>query len=99
MNTLQAHIAEVGALDGLTGYYGQEWKRGILLDHLHLAKEHGLRVTTVAAGTTWISEGTRVAVPLVCGELIWIDTEDGRIDGRCGLRLNHFACPRHGDYS
>jgi hypothetical protein len=34
---------------------------------------------------------------VLCGEIVWIDTEDGRIDGRCGSYVygTDFACPGH----
>jgi hypothetical protein len=25
-----------------------------------------------------------LGVPVLCGEIVWIQTEDGRMDGRCG---------------
>ena len=55
-------------------------------------------------GPTWregiLSErrpDAEMGVPVVCSELVWINTEDGRIDGRCGqdVAANGMTCEAH----
>jgi hypothetical protein len=84
-------------LESVTGAYGPSWREGVLTDHLYLAEQRGLVLHEARNGAAWIRppEGGR-AVRVVCSELVWIDTEDGRIDGRCGRPVIHGECPRHG---
>lgn len=69
-------------MKALVGMYGQDWNHGILSDHA----SQGVKFETVD------DAGNRVAhlhdgevEPILCSELVWVWTEDGRIDGRCGL--------------
>jgi len=84
-------------LDSFTGAYGQAWKAGVLSDHAARAREAGLVIRTLSNGSTWVyATGGGRAVRLVCSEIIWIDHEDGRSDGRCGLpTVDGFRCAGH----
>lgn len=86
------------SIDNFTGSYGPDWKTGVVVDHLGSAVEAGMLVHTSPSGAVYVT-GPKggVAVPVVCGEIIMIDTEDGRIDGRCGLpvKADEGACPGH----
>lgn len=70
-------------IDDFTGAYGQDWTTGILAEHVHLAEQAGVEID----------------VPILCGEIVEIWTEDGRIHGRCGTEVEPggFACPGHTD--
>lgn len=67
------------------GGYGRSWRSGLLSEHLHLFVRAGgtHRLPSRSNGAGWAIIDGR-AYPVVCSELVWIDTEDGRIDGRCG---------------
>lgn len=85
-------------IDDFTGAYGPDWETGVLADHVGAATEAGILIHRSPKG--WAhATGPKggAAVPVLCGEIIWINTEDGRIDGRCGLPVRHgeFACPGH----
>jgi hypothetical protein len=75
------------------GRYGRDWVQGVVSDHLR--PHHQVRRL---AGGDWVvvlPDGSAEFV--LCSELIWVDTEDGRIDGRCGLRVDAegYACEGH----
>jgi hypothetical protein len=76
------------------GRYGPDWVTGVISDHEYLANEiqRGDAATTqryARVGNEWY--------PVLCGEIVMIDTEDGRIDGRCGQPVHgdDVACPDH----
>jgi hypothetical protein len=81
-----------------TGNYGQEWREGVVIDHLRAAQVAGCLVHEAPSGRRYVT-GPRGghAVPVVCGEVIQIDTEDGPISGRCGkpLHATEWACYMH----
>ena len=85
-------------LESVTGRYGQTWRQGVLTDHLWMAQDKGLAVHEAANGALWIHapEGGP-AERVLCSELVWVHTEDGTIDGRCGVPIVHGECPRHGN--
>jgi hypothetical protein len=66
------------------GFYGETSRPGIASDHLDLfVRAGGTHRRSRGLGAGWgVIDG--VAYPVVCSELVWIYTEDGRIDGRCG---------------
>lgn len=70
------------------GSYGSDWKWGVLFDHLEAFDAAGGEVRGASSGTgrVWAIVDRR-AYPVVCGELIRVDTEDGPISGRCGLPI------------
>jgi hypothetical protein len=86
-------------MDFMTGSYGQDWTQGVLAEHLPA----GVELKVVASGKLLALrpiEGRKMleAVPVLCGEIVEIYTEDGRMDGRCGLPvhgIDGFACPGH----
>src|ERR1700746_2523396 len=75
------------------GVYGRNWVQGVISEHL---RPH--HVTRRLAGGAWV-----VVQPgghtdwILCSELIQVDTEDGPITGRCGLRVDAegYACEGH----
>lgn len=88
------------SLSDVTGAYGQDWSQGVLAEHVGLVGNALRRVS--ASGRLYVYEFSAgrmaSAVPVLCGELVEIWTEDGRIDGRCGgsvYGMDGFACPGH----
>lgn len=81
----------------LTGCYGQDWKQGLLVDHVMEAEHNGFRVVTLTRTRRLVCEDGKT-FPVVCGDLIAVRTEDGMIDGRCGLVANlEGACDAHAE--
>lgn len=84
-------------VDRFIGSYGPRWRAGLLSEHLDLfVRAGGTHRPSRSTGAGWaVIEGK--AYPVVCSELVWVDTEDGRIDGRCGeLALDATGtCPAH----
>lgn len=66
------------------GSYGQAWRSGLLSEHLDLfVRAGGTHRPSRSDGAGWaVVEGK--AFPVVCSELVRVDTEDGPISGRCG---------------
>lgn len=83
----------------LTSGYGQNWRPGILTEHLMQVEASGLAVRVAASGANWVHDPrtTEPAVPLVCSELVKVWTEDGPISGRCGAQVygDAGACVGH----
>lgn len=83
----------------IVGMYGPDFTRGVLSEHIGLADRYGVEIRELASGRQ-VAVVDGYAVPIVCSEVIWIRTEDGKIDGRCGqpvARGDHFCCEGH-DY-
>lgn len=86
----------------VTGGYGPDWRRGVLVDDLARATALGLAVRTLTR-TQWVVSDdpaeNGLACPVVCGHLVWVYTEDGRMDGRCGVPAvpGRGACDGHAD--
>ena len=78
------HATPAAALDTLARGWGQDWRIGLLVDHLAEAEASGVTIRRTAGGGLWAYAPGRSAVRVVCGDLVWIWTEDGRMDGRCG---------------
>jgi hypothetical protein len=77
------------------GAYGQDYRRGLLIDHIDLFEAAGGTIR-VGKHATWAILPGYPAIPVVCGDIIRIDTEDGPTDGRCGLNVGpHGACEGH----
>lgn len=87
------------ALEALVGNYGQDWRSGILSDHLRDAEAHGLVIVHMKNGSSWVTYkavNPALAARVLCSEIVWITTEDGRMDGRCGNpTVDGYACARH----
>jgi hypothetical protein len=82
------------APSSLVGLYGPDWQHGVLSEHLHMVPENLVR--RLASGTLVVNvDGS--AVPVVCSELVRLNTEDGPVDGRCGGRVtaSGYACEGH----
>lgn len=80
------------------GMYGQDWKQGLIGEHLDLFIAAGGTFRAGSARLGWaVVEG--VAYPVMCSEIVRIDTEDGPVSGRCGRpALASFVCEAH-DFS
>lgn len=67
------------------GSYGPTWRSGLISEHLDLfIRAGGTHRTSAGLGAGWaVVDG--VAHPVVCSELVSIDTEDGPVSGRCGV--------------
>lgn len=79
------------------GGYGPDFQPGVLSEHAadFVVAGGGFRVA--ASGRVWaVIPGGR-AVPVVCSEIIQVETEDGPISGRCGTPAtgDFGACPFH----
>lgn len=87
-------------LEDLQGSYGQGWRQGILTDHAGLATEAGavVRIPRHGKATYLVPAKGGAAIPVLCGEIVMIHTEDGPIDGRCGNDVpgGAFTCEAHG---
>lgn len=82
----------------ITGAYGQDWTTGVLAEHL--PSDANLRVIASGRLIALVPSAYKMldTVPVLCGEIVPIHTEDGTIDGRCGLPvhgIDGFACPGH----
>lgn len=95
--TTEATTTMRHALEDLTSGYGQNWTRGVLAEHVH-STDATVHVTTTGR-TVAIPLGGGVPVPVLCGEIVMLATEDGPVDGRCGRQTydGDFACPGHAD--
>lgn len=71
--------------------YGPQWTLGIISEHLYKVEAHH-----DDEGWFVVDEhGDRY--PVLCSELIKIHTEDGPIEGRCGIEVDAdgYACELH----
>lgn len=77
--------------------YGPDYRLGVITDHVGQAQAAGWTVHVAASGRTYISDPKGAALPVLCGEIVRIDTEDGPTDGRCGHFVDHddIACAGH----
>ena len=77
------------------GQYGQGWRKGLLVDHVELFRASGGEVREAQAHFGWaVVEGR--AWPILCSEIVKVDTEDGPISGRCGeFATPEGCCSRH----
>lgn len=80
------------------GSYGSQWRQGVVTDHVRHALDDGYSVRVFKSGRTFlVPDAGGVPIPVLCGELVPIRTEDGILEGRCGdyVLHNDFACPGH----
>ena len=102
--TLQDLVRLYGALPGLTGHYGPYGAAvGIVTDHIGLALESGCVLVLGGTAGAALRDENGNTIPVLCGELIEIYTEDGRGTGRCGRPVHvgdgrgaGLVCPLHG---
>ena len=79
------------------GAYGPSYRSGVLVDHADAFVAAGGRIRH-GKHAVWAVLPSGKAFPLVCGELVRIDTEDGPISGRCGRDIARAgACEMHAD--
>lgn len=76
----------------IVGAYGQDWVTGVLAEHV--SEDTCIIVDT--SGRTFVLTNDD-NFPVLCGEIVEIQTEDGLISGRCGLSVYNrgYACPGH----
>lgn len=83
-------------INDIAGLYGRAWKLGILLEHIgHLIGTGTLFLRYDAEGFASIRQGDTV-IPVACGDIIEIPTEDGPITGRCGLPVHRDVVKTYG---
>ena len=80
------------------GSYGPTYRSSLVIDHTNLFEAAGGTIH-VGLHATWAMVPGWQAFPVVCGEIVWIDTEDGRTDGRCGINVDgdKGACAAHAE--
>ena len=80
------------------GAYGPAWLTGVLIDHADAFVAQGGRIRT-GRHAFWAVLPNGQACPVVCGDFVQIDTEDGPISGRCGCNVvpDLGACERHAE--
>lgn len=75
--------------------YGNSWRQGVISEHLRGEP------TFLVDGVLSVVDDYDEVEPVLCSELVWVDTEEGRIDGRCGdyvdVELGGFACTGHAE--
>lgn len=77
--------------------YGHRWVTGVITEHLEAFVAAGgvVRQARSGSGAAWAIVG-RKAYPVLCSDLIPVQTEDGTISGRCGiLAVRHGSCENH----
>jgi hypothetical protein len=81
--------------DGYTIVVG---RRSLLIDHTDLFETAGGTIR-VGKHSTWAVLPGGEAVPVVCGDLVPVRTEDGPSDARCGCNVvgDRGACEGHAD--
>lgn len=71
---------------------------GLLVDWVEEAERKGARIVAGSAGRRYVMVG-RKAYPVLCGEIVGYQTEDGPETGRCGQRVtvgDFGTCEVHG---
>ena len=79
----------------LAGWYGPDRQcYGIITDHLHLLDGE---VLTIGGYRYALGPYDSKHTPVLCSEIIRVNTEDGPSDGRCGLPVltGAYACEGH----
>lgn len=79
------HLTTTTAPADFIGMYGQTWREGLLSEHLDLfVRAGGTHRASRNGGAGWAVLDRGRAVPVVCSEIVRVDTEDGPVSGRCG---------------
>lgn len=77
----------------LIGLYGPDWSRGLLSEQVDLFTAAGGVVRPSLSGAAdWAVLPDGTAYPVVCSEIIRVDTEDGPVSGRCGSLATDAGC-------
>jgi hypothetical protein len=76
--------------------YGPTWRSGVLIDNTDRFIAAGGHIRN-GVTAMWAVMADGIAHPVVCGEMVRIDTEDGSITGRCGCNVirDFGACDYH----
>ena len=83
----------MGVVSEFVGSYGEDWRQGVLSEHLEHVKDH---LRQLVNGRVVVVDEYGNAWPIVCSELVEIWTEDGPIVGRCGKKVEEGgACRAH----
>lgn len=88
-------------VEQFVGSYGPDFKPGVLAEHLEAFQRAGgiVRRATSGSGAMWalVPSGKAVkAYPVVCGDVVPVQTEDGIVTGRCGIiATREGACAGH----
>lgn len=89
------------ALLDFAGRYGRAWVEGVIAEHIcHLEGTGAFTLRFDADGFVSVRQDDTV-LPLLCGDIIEVPTEDGPISGRCGLPVHRdvvrtvASCPGH----
>lgn len=94
------HLTTTTTPADFLGMYGQTWRQGLLSEHLDLfVRAGGTHRPSRSLGAGWaVVDGK--AWPVVCSEIVRVDTEDGPVSGRCGANAlaRTGTCDRH-DYT
>lgn len=85
------------SVDDFVGVYGNgPFRQGIISEHVPAAARAGLTYRALSRSGIIVDPEGRTA-PVLCSELIRVDTEDGPVSGRCGALANlDGVCDRHG---
>jgi hypothetical protein len=68
---------------------------GLLVDQAGAFTEAGGQIVAGSHGRSYAVVGGK-AYPLLCGDIVPWQTEDGMSDGRCGkVAVDHGQCPAH----
>lgn len=78
----------------MVGCYGQDWRQGVLSEHMG---GHWDAARRLPGGTWVVVQPDGRAERIVCSELIRVDTEDGPVTGRCGRPVTGEDEPWHCD--
>lgn len=87
-------------LDRFGSGYGPRWTYGIISEHATQAVRAGLVEQSIGGDVRLVDPESGESLPVLCSELVWIDTEDGRSTGRCGVPIlsdDGFACEAHAE--
>lgn len=66
------------------GDSGITYRRSLISEHVEAFRDAGGRIHTAASGLRWAIVPGEAAAPVVCSEIIQVETEDGVDTGRCG---------------
>lgn len=93
-----------GVVEGYDPEFGEPliaYREGLLSEHVEAFRAAGgtVRFAASGSGRAWAVRSDGRAVPVVCGYIIEVFTEDGRDSGRCGADAysgTYGMCEGHG---